>query len=331
MNTTLFAKNSGTQGGNAAQYMRLPLAVFRMHEIGSVDLYCMREHFDSPILYRSGNYPLSREDVDELERRGHQALYITLSSFAIIQKSLLQSLDKVVEYDQIPANERFAALQTAVALEMDLAFQLIRPDKFVALTRHVVGSITKLFQSEQILARSLFDIVQHDFYTFTHVTNVAAYALLLAEELGITDADELRRIAEGAMLHDIGKRFVPAEILCKPGRLTEEQRQLVQMHPARGYTDLLKDESLTHGQLMMVYQHHERVDGGGYPVRIPDAEIHPWAKMLAVVDVFDALTSIRPYRNSIRIDDALDMLERHAGSHFDKEMVRCWNSTIQKK
>ena len=331
MNTTPFTKKRGKQGAEHQQYMRLPLAVFRMHEIGNVDLYCKQGHFDAPILYRSGNYPLSRADIDELEHRGHKALYVSLSSFASIQQAMLQGLDQIVEYDQVSPTERFAALQTAVAMEVDIAFQLIRPDKFVALTRHVIGCITKLFESEQILARSLFDIVEHDFYTFTHVTNVAAYALLLAEGMGITDSSDLRRIAEGAMLHDIGKRFVPAEILCKPGRLTDDQRQLVQMHPARGFTDLRKDDSLTHGQLMMVYQHHERIDGGGYPVRVTGSEIHPWAKMLAVVDVFDALTSKRPYRDAIRLEDALDMLQNHTGSHFDREMVRCWNSTIQKK
>ena len=330
MSTALSVNQNSKEVASQQQYMRLPLAVFQMYKIADVDLYCEPNSSNTPILYRSGTYPLTQADIEDLERRGHKALYVSLSSFATIQKELVQGLDEIVEFDQIPATERFAALQAAVAMEVDIAFQLIRTDKFVTLTRRVVNCISKLFDDEPVLPRSLFDIVQHDFFTFTHVTNVAAYSMLLAEELGISDIADRRKIAEGAMLHDIGKRFVPAEILCKPGKLTNEQRQVVQAHPTRGYLDLRKSAELSQNQLMMVYQHHERIDGSGYPVRILGEEIDPWAKLLAVIDVFDALTSKRPYRNPMKITDALEMLQRSAGSHFDPEIVQCWNLAIRK-
>ena len=80
---------------------------------------------------------------------------------------------------------------------------------------------------------------------------------------------------------------------------------------------------------MMVYQHHERIDGSGYPVSIVKDEIHPWAQLLSVVDVFDALTSKRPYRKKMRMEDALAYLEHRADTHFDSEIVRCWVSAVR--
>lgn len=82
---------------------------------------------------------------------------------------------------------------------------------------------------------------------------------------------------------------------------------------------------------MMVYSHHERMDGKGYPVGMVGAEIHPWAKLLAVVDVFDAITSARPYRMPMILPEALAFLERNAGTHFDREMVTCWNALMQSR
>lgn len=132
------------------------------------------------------------------------------------------------------------------------------------------------------------------------------------------------------MLHDIGKRFVPADILCKPTQLTKKEREIVETHPTLGYTELRKTTSLTHGQLMMVYQHHERVDGKGYPVRVLGEDIHPWARLMAVVDVFDALTSGRPYLKALPLEDALDVLQQDSDTHFDSEMVRCWTHALLK-
>jgi len=161
------------------------------------------------------------------------------------------------------------------------------------------------------------------------LTNVAGFAVMLAGRLGISKSEDIKKIAEGALLHDIGKRFIPTSVLCKSSRLAKAERQLMETHPLRGFVDLRTSSHVGFDQQLMVYQHHERIDGKGYPVRLVGAEIHPWTKLLAVVDVFDALTSNRPYREPMRLSDALSYLERGAGTHFDKEMVRCWISAIR--
>jgi HD-GYP domain-containing protein (c-di-GMP phosphodiesterase class II) len=214
-------------------------------------------------------------------------------------------------------------------------------DGALRTAHHSAATATAIKQTQQfaphlvrilrqgVAAGELFQILRHDFDTFSHVLNVASYCVLLARHWGIQDTGELERIAVGALLHDFGKRDIPRHILMKRASLTVAERALVQEHPQRGYEALQGRQELEFGQLMMAYQHHERVDGSGYPVQIMGQEMHPWARLCAVCDVFEALTSDRPYRKSLGLNGALELLEGQAGTHFDREMVQCWMSAIR--
>jgi HD-GYP domain-containing protein (c-di-GMP phosphodiesterase class II) len=140
------------------------------------------------------------------------------------------------------------------------------------------------------------------------------------------DAVEVAEIAAGGLLHDLGKRHIPAHVLNKPGKLTDEEWELVKQHPVTGFRELSARGDLNEGQLMMVYQHHERLDGSGYPAGVTGNEIHPWAKICAVADVFDAMTCKRAYRRGASISDVHSYLLRLAGLRFDADIVECWTS-----
>src|SRR6185369_5881799 len=144
--------------------------------------------------------------------------------------------------------------------------------------------------NNDVLPQDLFRLARHDFLTFTHITNVASYGVIFAERLKLCGEGEFEQLAKAAILHDIGKRFIPASILQKPGRLVSDERAIIETHPQRGYEELCGRDDMSNDQLMMVYQHHERFDGTGYPVGFAGDEIHLWARMLAIVDVFDAMT-----------------------------------------
>jgi HD-GYP domain-containing protein (c-di-GMP phosphodiesterase class II) len=313
------------------EFICVPLAVFQVLRTQEVDLYCLPEGAAAPTLYRSSKIAISDEDIATLRDRGHRALYVAAAEYDVLDQRLKAALDGILADEALSVESRMAVLQTAVAVEVDVAFHMIKCDRAVDLAHRVAGQIARLLDSDSLVPRQLFQMVQHDFYTFTHVTNVASFATLLADQLGISTPDNRERITVGALLHDIGKRFIPTQVLCKRGKPSDEEWELIRSHPQRGYEDLCERSDLDHGQLMMVYSHHERLDGGGYPVGLEAADIHPWAKMLAIVDVFDALTSARPYRSPLRLSDALEYLERNAGSHFDREMVRCWASTMRQK
>jgi HD-GYP domain-containing protein (c-di-GMP phosphodiesterase class II) len=311
------------------EFMCVPLAVFQVLREQEVDLYCMPEGAATPTLYRSSKIPITDEDIATLRDRGHRALYVATPEYDALDRRLRAALDGILADQSLSVESRMAVLQTAVAVEVDVAFHMIKSDRAVDLAHRMAGQITRLLDSDSVVPKKLFHMVQHDFYTFTHVTNVASFATLLADQLGVATTENREKITVGALLHDIGKRFIPTSVLCKRGKPTDKEWALIRSHPQRGYEELCERSDLDFGQLMMVYSHHERLDGGGYPVGLEDDDIHPWAKLLAIVDVFDALTSARPYRQPIKLADALEHLERHAGSHFDAEMVRCWASAMR--
>ncbi len=171
--------------------------------------------------------------------------------------------------------------------------------------------------------------MDHDYYTYTHATNVCAYSIILAFRLGISDITELTSIGSAALLHDLGKRFIPAQILNKPDKLNEEEWDLVREHPRNAFDELSARGDLSWDQLMMIYQHHERLDGSGYPVGLGEGEVHDWARICAIADVFDALTSERPYRKPDTIAETCQILSQPKNA-FDKEKVRCWIATVNR-
>ena len=135
-------------------------------------------------------------------------------------------------------------------------------------------------------------------------------------------------MATGALLHDYGKIDIPEPVLTKPDRLSDDEFGLIRRHPTIGYRKLCDREDMSFSQLMMVYQHHERINGKGYPVGLVGDEIHLWAKICAVADVYEALTSNRPYRRGLLPCEAFDIMEREAGTGLDKGLFECWKKII---
>ena len=277
--------------------------------------------------------PAARWKPDQATRlleSGVRQILVRTDEFHRFASHLLETVDSQSEREAVPPSERFAALQLAMAVEIEHAARLVDCGPYVAVADKLGRDLTALLVNNNVLPRDLFRLARHDFLTFTHITNVASYGVILAERLGLCDGNQFESLAKAAILHDIGKRFIPASILQKPAKLDPEERAIIETHPQRGYEELCGRDDMTHEQLMMVYQHHERFDGKGYPVGFQGEEIHPWARMLAVVDVFDAMTGTRPYRRPATAADAMDYICKSAGTHFDPEMVACWNSIMAK-
>jgi HD-GYP domain-containing protein (c-di-GMP phosphodiesterase class II) len=266
----------------------------------------------------------------KLTDSGIRQIYVQTDQFQDFASHLLETIDAQAIDGGVPPGERYAALQLAMAVEIEHAARLMDCGPYVNVAEKLGRELTSLLVGNNVLPQDLYCLARHDFNTFSHVTNVASYGVILGEKLGLCDASQFELLARAAILHDIGKRFIPASILSKPGKLTPEEREIIETHPQRGYEELSVRPEMTQDQLMAVYQHHERFDGKGYPVGFQGIEIHPWARMLAVVDVFDAMTGVRPYRRPCSAHDAMEYITKNAGTHFDPEMVACWKSTMAK-
>jgi putative nucleotidyltransferase with HDIG domain len=177
----------------------------------------------------------------------------------------------------------------------------------------------ELRRSYMATVRALSNAVEaRDTYTARHAARVAAYGIEIARklELPLDQPD----IEFGFLLHDIGKLAVPDEILHKPGPLSAREREVMSRHPVIGH-EILREIEFLGAATDVVRFHHERWDGTGYPDRLAGEEIPIAARVFAVADVFDALTSDRPYRSASSLSEARELISSESGSHFDPDVV----------
>ena len=168
--------------------------------------------------------------------------------------------------------------------------------------------------------------------TGAHILRMAHFSKLIARELGMS-AEDQQLLLEAAPMHDIGKVGIPDKILLKPGRLEPEEFEIMKQHAIFGY-ELLKGSSslVLQAGAEIARGHHEKFDGSGYPYGLKGAEIPIFSRIVAVADVFDALTSERPYKKAWDIDDALAFIRNASGTHFDSTCVdaflRVWDEVL---
>lgn len=167
----------------------------------------------------------------------------------------------------------------------------------------------------------LTDIRSYDEYTFGHSVNVCILSVFTGIALGY-GRDKLKELALGGLLHDIGKTCIPTEILNKPGKLTKEEMTEVEKHTSIGFEIIRRSQELSALIAHVAYQHHERINGTGYPRNLCAAEIHEYARIVAIADVYDALTSDRPYRKAMMPHEAYEILMALSGQHFDSQILR---------
>ncbi|HWK23538.1 MAG TPA: HD-GYP domain-containing protein [Ureibacillus sp.] len=179
--------------------------------------------------------------------------------------------------------------------------------------------LSTILESKEILM-VLSDTLLYDEYIYQHSFQVTLYALAIAKEMRYSQSD-IKTIGIGALLHDVGKMMTPAEILYKPGRLTDEEFEIMKEHAKLGFDILRNLHTVSLLVAHCAFQHHERLDGSGYPRALVDYEIHPFAKIIAVADVFDAVTSNRVYREKMIPSQGIAIIEAGRGTMFDAKVV----------
>lgn len=241
--------------------------------------------------------------------------------------------DDIIVNEAIPMEVRIEAIQTigsiftAIQQGCEKGERIVTNGLKTSDFRKVSHNLLSAVRESQQTVSLLSEIQVKDSYVFSHSLNVAIYTLALGVKKGYND-QQLIDLGIGGLLHDIGKMFVPPNILHKPGKLSQEEYNVVQKHPESGF-DLLKREfEISYVSAHCAFQHHERWDGLGYPRGLKGDEIHPYARLMAVCDVFDAMTSHRVYRNALLPHDSLEWIQSKASIFFEQEAVELFEQTI---
>jgi HD-GYP domain-containing protein (c-di-GMP phosphodiesterase class II) len=309
-------------------YLPISISTLLPDQMLGVRLYIRESESAVPRLYRASDVPFEQKDRERLIGRGLRCLFINASDHERYQSYLRENLPNVLKDERISVTDRFSSLNSVVRDVLATSFRDGNVDETVQGSAQLAAHCADLVSRDDCIAGELIGVLNHDYHTFTHSANVSFYCVMLAKALGIDDRESLRAIGTGGLLHDLGKIGIPERILTKPGKLSDAEYETIKDHPRIGFLHLCQRNDLSFPQLMMVYQHHERVDGGGYPVGCVRQEIHDWARLCTVVDVFEALTSNRPYRGRLNKQEVSHIMERDSGKAFDREYLECWKSVV---
>jgi putative nucleotidyltransferase with HDIG domain len=193
----------------------------------------------------------------------------------------------------------------------------------------VVRSLSMAMHGDQAMILPLLQLREFDEYTTTHSLNVSVLTMALAEHIGLT-AQDVRTFGIAGLLHDLGKVNVPTEILNKPGKLTDDERVIMQKHPAAGAKLIIESGRKLDLAAAVAHEHHIMINGQGYPVQHYRRDCHKASKLVHVCDVYDALRTRRPYRDAWESSRVLSYIQERAGTEFEPEAATAFITMMRK-
>ncbi len=277
------------------------------------------------IMYLRNGDQLTKDKVDRLSAKDSG------SHFYIRDTERVGYRDYVHEQlnsDQFDAFQKAQILRESSMTIMEELFE--QPDVSIALehSRPMVKEFVHLMDTEPTAMAHLISLSGHDFYTYNHSLDVAIYSMGLADALGF-NKKELEEMGLGALFHDIGKRQVSLDILTKKGPLDDAEWAQMQKHPQYGLI-ILNEQNVSDAVKAACFEHHESFVGNGYPQQLPGQDIHPFGRIVAITDTYDAMTTQRSYNVPMKPLDAVTMMKEKLAGRYDPEMLKAMHSVLFK-
>jgi HD-GYP domain-containing protein (c-di-GMP phosphodiesterase class II) len=206
------------------------------------------------------------------------------------------------------------------------------PDVNEALdqSRELISNFVDFMGAYPDAMANLIGLSSHDFYTYNHSLDVCIYSLGLGRAAGYTKKEDLEELGRGSLFHDIGKRHVNPDIICKKGPLDDLEWAQMKKHPLYGLQILNNYPNASDQVKACVFEHHENHVGNGYPQQLIGQDIHPMARIVALTDTYDAMTTKRTYNEPMRPSDALRMMKEKISGRFDPDLLNAMHSILFK-
>ena len=305
-------------------YFRIRLSTIRPDKQTTFDVYL---HVDQKyIVYLRAGDRLSDGKIKTMHMRD------TGDSFFVLVTEKQKYQDWVKEElnsNLINPFEKAKILrESSVALMEDL-FENPDVNKALDDSRPIIKDFIDLMESAPEAMGFMISLSGHDFYTYNHSLDVSIYSLGLGKALGY-DPKTLEELGVGALFHDIGKRNVNLDILCKKGGLTDAEWEQMKMHPQYGLVILNGHPNISDAIKAACFEHHESWSGNGYPQQLVSDEIHPFARIVAITDTYDAMTTQRSYNVPMAPLDAVTMMKEKLAGRYDPDMLKAMYSVLFK-
>lgn len=282
------------------------------------------------VLYRNKNLVISSMDIARLIETGNEVLFVHNNERKKYREYLESGLPQTMESPSVPVKRKAEVLYEAAVNVISDVFADPRSEIVVKRSKEIVRQTVDFILNTNDALQNLLLIREHDFYTFTHSVNVCTFLVALAKEKGIHDQKVLREIGEGGLLHDLGKSMVPAEIINKHGPLNKSEWEIMKNHPEYGCKICRESRQISDLSLCIISQHHEKLNGTGYPEGKADSELSVFARMVSIVDVYDAVTTNRSYQRAHSPLEAAKILLSKK-EELDEQLLKTFIKMIGKK
>lgn len=239
-------------------------------------------------------------------REGEEDLEENLEEEEKISPQTIKTIEKleVADRARIKLSE---SVKKRVSEGIQFLYSNTDSEDFAGASNNIADELMKAITDNNAIAVDISTLKVSDEYTFKHSVDVAAIAMVIAKKHGLSK-QEIYEVGIAGLLHDVGKSKIPNKILNKPGRLTDEEFALMKQHALLGYKILKEKEDILESISLAVLQHHEKINGKGYPMGVSAKNIHLYAKILSVADIYDALVTERPYKKGFSQRDAVEMI-----------------------
>ena len=278
------------------------------------------------ILYVKAGNKIPKQKILDLHNKDSGESFL----LAVGDKEKYQDyIRSLMNSSEFPDSEKATILkESSIAILEDL---FDNPDVKQALaeSRPIIADLITFMNNAPNEMGNLITLSGHDFYTYNHSFDVSIYSLGLGQTLGFNKA-ELEELGLSSLYHDLGKRLVPLEILCKKGSLDDNEWVQMRMHPQFGLKILNEYDNISDAIKAACYEHHESWAGGGYPQGISKHEIHPFGRIVSLTDTYDAMTTQRSYNTPMKPADALNLMHGNLAQRYDPDMLQAMYSVLFK-
>jgi len=301
----------------ATGFVPVDPAMLQVDTVVDFDLYIWSESQPEPILYHDRNIRFLEEHRERLAQLGSNTLFTLAGEEHAIARYMEHNLDKIVADPALPTERKADAVyRSSVQLTEDIFAKPDAPENFKRSEGLVTSAVSYIVQGKDAF-HHLMSLTSYDYYTYTHSVDVCTMGLALANEVGLGGQADIIDFGIGALFHDVGKTKVDPRILNKRGPLDDAEWMQMKLHPEFGLTVINPSSPFSAASKALILEHHERLDGSGYPAGKKGDQIHEFARVAAIADVFDALTTRRSYKSAADTFQALKIMKAEVGNHFE--------------
>ncbi len=305
-------------------YFPIQINTLQPGRIPPMDLYLRRDQEEDPLLFHNSSLPYTKQDKESLKENEIKELWILDEDRDAYDFYLNKDLASILRDPNVPIASKCELSYDISTQIMKETFSSSEPRKVIEHTSGVLDQVINVIFADNQAAHNFIIQTSMDYELYTHSINVCLYGVAVAKEaLKMSEQEALEKVGPGLLLHDIGKLTFPRDVLEREGTLSEKEQIYIKQHPVQGLDMVKESMDVTPETESIILQHHERLDGSGYPLGLKGDEISIPARICAIVDVFDAINTTRPFKPRKPSFETFEQIVKEEIPHrLDRDLFR---------